>query len=417
MTKARAQVHFHDNNTASCIVSVPASGEEGMGDQLLLWACFANRQLVNMGSDAPPLASFLSKVPGSLDQIVDADGKGPKLLSGHPGNARRRFEAQIIPTGKGRRFILKMKGFGIFGKRLDYYWPTSVVLLLRHLARLGKNNPDYVAALAALAQVTGQAFLAGEVNMRNGAQRAWLHVVAALSETQTSRGGPLAEAVSEEGASEETLDATELDSLASSLTEAFAEIREFFYRSCVENARWLGFSPRPKPVLTSDGRFLVTSFQIWLMANIIDLKREAYIGPEAVQEFADQMYIKGLAPYRPGDASSTSVFVELFTEISREDDASPYEIFFDHMREVLFTGSCRTDGYRTPMVAMGVAGGPEDLFALRAFHSSMVQYLTLSTQLAVAEAFGDEDLAREQANALEELMADIDRERKERKGR
>ena len=172
MKEARAQVHFHKGETASCIISVTSSGKEAIADELLLWSCFAVRQLNNMGRDAPTLASLLANVAEGLEQLANHDGQGPKLLNQHRATARKRFEAALVPYRDGFRFRLRMKGFGILGRGLGYYCPLSALLLLRHMAKRRRGEPRYMACLEKLAAITGGAFLAGYINMRNGNERA-----------------------------------------------------------------------------------------------------------------------------------------------------------------------------------------------------------------------------------------------------
>lgn len=182
MVKAtRAEVHFHEDDTAACLVETTSIGEEAITDELLLWACFANRQLNNMGPDASTLASLLANMWEGLSDLVDHDGTGPRLLDEPGSKSRKRFEARLMPHGEGLRFYLSMKGFGILGKRLPYYCPASVVLLLRYLARQRRDVPDYVACLGHIAGATGEAYLMGKVNMRNANERACMHVLGVLS--------------------------------------------------------------------------------------------------------------------------------------------------------------------------------------------------------------------------------------------
>ena len=186
MNEMDAEVHFYPDNSASCVVSGTSCGKEGIADTLFLWACFANRQLNNMGKDAPSLARLLASVKGGLGALAEHDGEGPRLLYTCPRQAKKRFEAHLVPAGEGFTFKLAMKGFGLFGKGLGYYCPTSVLLLLRYLARARRAVPRFLESLEELAQITGNAFLLGEVNMMNGNERAFLHVLAALSETEPS---------------------------------------------------------------------------------------------------------------------------------------------------------------------------------------------------------------------------------------
>ena len=186
MKEAKAQVHFYDGDTAACQVQILSQGAEGENDALWLWACFANRQLLNMGKDAPSLATLLCQVKGGLEELSDHDGAGPKLLESCPGVGKRRFEAHLVPLEEGFHFDLAMKGFGLLGKGLGFYCPSSVLLLLRHLCRTYRDHPGFTDYLEGLAEITGGTYLRSELNMRNANEKAFLNVLLAIDAARRS---------------------------------------------------------------------------------------------------------------------------------------------------------------------------------------------------------------------------------------
>lgn len=146
-----------------------------------------------MGKDAPSLARALTHV--NRFEAFLTDQEGPRLLDACPGRAKARFEGHLVPVGERFAFKLVIKGlsifgvFSIFGKGLHFYGAISVVLFLQHLARANREVPRFLESLEHLAEITGKAFMLGEVNMRNGNEQAFINVLAALSETVPSLDG------------------------------------------------------------------------------------------------------------------------------------------------------------------------------------------------------------------------------------
>jgi hypothetical protein len=413
MKEAHTQVHFYPDNSASCVVNVASSGNEGIADTLLLWACFANRQLNNMGKDAPSLAGVLGSVKGGLVALAEHDGEGPRLLDACPGQARKRFEGHLVPAGEGLTFKLAMKGFGVFGKGLRFYCPISVILLLRHMAKRGQGDPRFIACLENLAETTGTAFMRGDVNMRNGDKRAYRHVLAALSEPHPSPAAQQPEA-SQIHAARATVKRPDdpgyekdLDSLTSMLAQGFAEVRELFYSGCVEAISRMRL-PSPnkvQPTLTRDGHFVVGSYQMWLTFNVLDWKREKYLPPSAAQQFVPQMYGKVLGPHLPEGTTPETVAkgVLRLDTLRREGEHEPEEEFWHRMQEIIFDGTCDIGGCRRSSAALGLRIGAGELAGISEAVHHMVMFLIHATQLVLANAFGDDKFAAELSKTSEEL--------------
>jgi hypothetical protein len=189
MRQGTLQVWFYDDDTAFCDFKTASSGQGAFIDSLVLWSCFANRQLNNMGKDASSLATLLAAMSGQLPAYAESDGQGPRLLSHPPkrGQAGKHFKGTLSPLSDAFfRFHLKMTGFGILGKGLPFCCPVSVILALRQLVKLFADRPDYVKAIELCATTTGESCLAGGLRVTNGDKRALIQAVFALSALEAS---------------------------------------------------------------------------------------------------------------------------------------------------------------------------------------------------------------------------------------
>jgi hypothetical protein len=197
MRDLELEVHFHDPEHASVILTSALLGVEEMDAKLMLFSLFACRQLMNIGASdtADSLAALLRHCgPEELASLADHDGaNGPSLVvyQGAPG--RVRFSAGL--STDPMRFTANSKGMGALAKGAGYYSPNSVLLLLRHLAKQFQNHPIYLERLALAAQAVGQAHDSGQLTLRSQGHVAMLAVGWAMSEverddTEDSFAGP-----------------------------------------------------------------------------------------------------------------------------------------------------------------------------------------------------------------------------------
>ncbi len=197
--QATTEIHFHKDGSASCLTQTSSTGKDAIVDELLLWACFANHQINNLGKDSSFLVSTLVGTPaGGLVAIMDRDGSGPRLRGDHPGPGSKTFMATMQPAASQQiesesdlilvrenkkrpvAFTVNFRGFGLLGRNLDYYIPASVLLLWRHLAKQRFQDQAYIACLEELGRTCGGCVQAGELNLRNGPSLALIAVLAVL---------------------------------------------------------------------------------------------------------------------------------------------------------------------------------------------------------------------------------------------
>jgi hypothetical protein len=62
---------------------------------------------------------------------------------------------------------LNLKGFGLFGKGINYYVPMSVSLFLKYLTDKHEKDWEYVMRFERAAKICGQTFLDGKVTSLN----------------------------------------------------------------------------------------------------------------------------------------------------------------------------------------------------------------------------------------------------------
>lgn len=214
-------IDFYDEHQASVVIQANTKVEDREFGEIVLFNCFALRQMQNLQSFGIPLARILSVVDSSLTShrsyiellmnlrtleelafyvpLIAALGvdiewlvpymiplKIAKAASGvddkaiiaeiwpsvtqivnrrtSPGN--KRFFAEMFLTKDKVQFELNLKGFGIFGKGVNYYAPMSVILFLKHLFDQSddKSYFRHKRHLAKSSNLCGNAFLSGEIN-------------------------------------------------------------------------------------------------------------------------------------------------------------------------------------------------------------------------------------------------------------
>ena len=184
--------------SASVVVRPEPEDPEDLFGEILLFSCFALRQLVNFGpedevsshlgmvlvrahevlaglSRPEPLADLLAEMHGTdlllermFGDLAAAEFGAPTLIDhpGHPG--RRSFRAQLRYSGTVR-FTCRPEGFGLirFGTDIVYYAPTAVTVLLRYLADKRKDDRRYLLRLGSTALACASLFSDGKVLVAN----------------------------------------------------------------------------------------------------------------------------------------------------------------------------------------------------------------------------------------------------------
>ena len=171
-----AEVHFHSRQQASCITASSWQGPEAIRGELVLFACFANRQVVNLGPDYGATAGGMMSAlhaPGFQGaRICTPNGSmetQPVLLDKHPGSASMRFLSRITDE----KFFLNAKGFGFLGTKILYYAPMSIAMLLQQLARGRSSDAKYICALEGILQKCSWNASSRMLNMANQKQLAF----------------------------------------------------------------------------------------------------------------------------------------------------------------------------------------------------------------------------------------------------
>ena len=167
--RSHLEIHFHDQDVGSVLLESTGGEDEQFGE-VLLFCAFAARQMTNLGGGpiTDSLAGLLAQVPGHLPEIASHDPEGgPHLVAyqGHKG--RKGFSGDLDATERGVNFQLHLHGFGVLGRGVGYYAPTSVLLLLRYLALRRDGDARYANWLGAAAGLCGQAALDGELSGLN----------------------------------------------------------------------------------------------------------------------------------------------------------------------------------------------------------------------------------------------------------
>jgi hypothetical protein len=160
--------------------------------ELFLFACYAIRQLSNLGSHdvAKVLALLMSSyTKDTATELADGTYEFPGLVGmGFWGFERLRLHMPYniiqdqlfapVPSvvkfrGEGKKaFILvlppskiSIKGFGILGFQINYFAFHSVISLFSYLAKKHKHEDSYLDHLAAVAQKCGKAYFTGRISI------------------------------------------------------------------------------------------------------------------------------------------------------------------------------------------------------------------------------------------------------------
>lgn len=160
--------------------------EEEQASEVSLFALYAARQIVNLRHDGYALATVLAATDAAdpLRQAEQRVGElrfsSPRLLDGRKG-----FTVEFRP---GARVFFKFNahGFGLLGKGIGYYSPTSTIALLHWLLNRRKDSAAYLRALATAAEKIGRAGDHGLVSVTSQAVTAMQVAREAWAESMTA---------------------------------------------------------------------------------------------------------------------------------------------------------------------------------------------------------------------------------------
>ena len=183
------EIHFHQQDEAAVLLKTSNSGDDEKIGEILLFCCFALRNMVNFGRN--PIHSYASPGIDIADGLIHAadnlseasldkvSSTGPRLVEHEGIPSNRRFIAKLKATDFKCKFYLKSKGFSFFAKDFCYYASNAVFILLLHLINKRPENEEYIFSLSQAARGCGNLFLSGDVSIVNQHVIAF-HIVKAI---------------------------------------------------------------------------------------------------------------------------------------------------------------------------------------------------------------------------------------------
>lgn len=148
-----------------------ADPDEERFQEVALFALFATRQVANLSGDwvAQSLASTLLGIDldRPVEDVREKLGDVRIVTPSAPGG-RKGFTAALRPEKRGF-FKMNPRGFGLLGKGVGYYAPTSTLALLAYLLDRRSDDEDYVNALVATAKLVGAAGAEGAIGVTSSA--------------------------------------------------------------------------------------------------------------------------------------------------------------------------------------------------------------------------------------------------------
>jgi len=172
MDTMRVEIHFHQQDEASCFMEVNAIEHAPKLMEFIFFSFFTTTQLDDLRPNDAQAASSLATALASMQlpiAPVDEDikpfvafvlGTGPDTprLVDHSGSSGIKMfggELRIPPTD----FRILRKGFGLLGSGRMYYVRHSVLHLLKYLARRRQQDAEYLWCLANMAATIGTMYL------------------------------------------------------------------------------------------------------------------------------------------------------------------------------------------------------------------------------------------------------------------
>ena len=160
------EIWFLQQNEVSVFLESPITDpDEEHFSETCLFALYAARQIVNLRAEGHLLADVLRTIDTSAPilQVEELLG-GVRVSSPRDRGGRKGFTAELR-LDKRDVFKLHPHGFGMLGKGLSYYSPTSALALLSWLLVRRKDDSVYQRALSAAAENVGIAGTQGTIKM------------------------------------------------------------------------------------------------------------------------------------------------------------------------------------------------------------------------------------------------------------
>jgi len=179
------EVWFPQQNEVSVFLesSIPDADEEQFYETSL-FALYAARQITNLRAEGASLAFVLQTTDTSNplaqthERLAEVRVSSPR---GAGGGGRKGFTCELRPD-KRAFFKLNAHGFGMMGRGVGYYAPTSTLALLYWLLDRRKDDATYQRALAATAENIGILGMQGAITVTSQAPLAMQAASAAWGE-------------------------------------------------------------------------------------------------------------------------------------------------------------------------------------------------------------------------------------------
>ena len=171
--KVDAQVHFYDKYSGAIKYKTNSKNEEKKEfGQIVAFDCLAVRQMLNSDtSTARKIAFVLSELSASISEdeiseIIEKRFTDSATLVKYKGGGKKQFLININWSPDTINYKVNHKGFGFFGKDVNWYAPNSVFIFFKYLA---KNSSDdrFRFVLTDSAHQCGSSFILNKLNRLN----------------------------------------------------------------------------------------------------------------------------------------------------------------------------------------------------------------------------------------------------------
>ncbi|MFH1113721.1 MAG: tetratricopeptide repeat protein [Pseudomonadota bacterium] len=164
--EVRVEIDFYQQDEAGVYLETTSAGNDEKFAEILLFCCFANRQMVLLKNDYKgqysTLATLLKGIAEDLDKFLDLPRDSAARLVEYRGpQGRKRFSAYLKFGESDFKFKVTPGGFGLLGRGVGYYAPNAVLILLEYLIRRRKVDPSYLKALGEAVWGCAVAYLGG----------------------------------------------------------------------------------------------------------------------------------------------------------------------------------------------------------------------------------------------------------------
>ena len=162
------EIHFHQQVKASIFLESNIKKSNENYAHILMLASYIYRTIYNLDEKpASELAWLLNEININgkdylKNMINNYSPNEPKLVEYKGNQGRKSFTADL--SYKNRNYIgdfrLYTNGFGFLGEGINYYSPSSVILLIRYLTKkyLKQNQGDFLIKICDCLKLCFQAY-------------------------------------------------------------------------------------------------------------------------------------------------------------------------------------------------------------------------------------------------------------------